>query len=341
MKIQIFRFLVVGVLLLSILTPPVSVHAAGITVTNREDSGPGSLRQAIINAMAGGGAEITFSVNGTITLDSQLPEINIDGGLLIINGTGHTVTISGRDTFGVLVISPNTSLELNNLTIANGYTTSGEGGGITNYGSLHVTNVTFSGNHAEMGGGAINNIGTAFIMNSTFYDNSVSLSYPGGGAIYNNIPPAYLTVTNSTFSGNIAGASGGSGIYNFASTVIISNTILANAPSAGNCAFYIAAITNGGNNIDDGTSCGWASTNGSLSSTDPLLGPLADNGGSTWTFALLTGSPAIDGVTYNPPNAAPPMDQRGIDRPHYAGYDIGSFEYVQFHWISLPLVLRN
>jgi len=64
-----------------------------------------------------------------------------------------------------------------------------------------------------------------------------------------------------------------------------------------------------------------------MSSTDPLLGALANNGGPTQTFALLAGSPAIDGVTVNAPNSAPATDQRGVGRPQGVRYDIGSFEY--------------
>jgi hypothetical protein len=65
---------------------------------------------------------------------------------------------------------------------------------------------------------------------------------------------------------------------------------------------------------------------------------LANNGGSTQTFALLTGSPAIDGVTFNVPNFAPSTDQRGIARPQGARYDIGSYELtVGLPWLFLLL----
>ncbi len=60
--------------------------------------------------------------------------------------------------------------------------------------------------------------------------------------------------------------------------------------------------------------------------TNPLLGALANNGGSTPTFALLTSSPAIDGVTFSAPNGAPSTDQRGVARPQGVRYDIGAFE---------------
>jgi hypothetical protein len=55
---------------------------------------------------------------------------------------------------------------------------------------------------------------------------------------------------------------------------------------------------------------------------DPLLAPLADNGGPTQTHALLPGSPAIDAG--DPTSTTP--DQRGVSRPQGAGVDVGAFE---------------
>ena len=64
---------------------------------------------------------------------------------------------------------------------------------------------------------------------------------------------------------------------------------------------------------------------GDQPNTDPLLGPLADNGGPTLTHALGVGSPAIDSADAG---ACPATDQRGVARPQGAGCDVGSFEYV-------------
>ena len=285
----------------AVLAP--AAHAATYTVTNLNDAGAGSLRQAIIDANGAVGADIiNFSLGGTITLASTLPFIT-DAAGLTIDGTGQTVTISGNNT--VRVMQDNASLTLNNLTIANGFDAIG-GGGLYTTGITTITNSTFSGNSGgNAGGGGINsNGGTLIITNSTFSGNS---STGSGGGINNNI-----------FS---------------AGTVTLLNTIVANSTSGGNC---FGTITNGGNNIDDGTTCGWASASGSMSSTNPLLGPLADNGGPTQTMALLSGSPAIDGVTFNSPNSAPATDQRGVARPQGSRYDIGAFEGSQQQATSVP-----
>jgi hypothetical protein len=78
-----------------------------------------------------------------------------------------------------------------------------------------------------------------------------------------------------------------------------------------------------GHNLSSDASPGFIGT-GSLTNTDPKLGPLANNGGPTLTMALLPGSPAIDaGDT----STAPFADQRGFPRPAGFAADIGAFEY--------------
>jgi len=95
---------------------------------------------------------------------------------------------------------------------------------------------------------------------------------------------------------------------------------------AGNCS---GAIIDGGHNISSDDSCGFDPANGSMPNTNPLLGWLQDNGGPTWTHALLEGSPAIDA---GDDALCPTTDQRGAPRPldgngdGLAVCDIGSFE---------------
>ena len=130
----------------------------------------------------------------------------------IIDGSGQNVTISGNHVVRVLFVNSGITLNLNELTIADG---SGlySGGGIFNGGALTVNNCTFSDNSASVtgdGGGIYNDYsGTLTVSNSTFSGNRANNR--SGGGIYNR---GTLTVRNSTFSGNSAGAGGG-GIGHF------------------------------------------------------------------------------------------------------------------------------
>src|ERR1019366_6206699 len=104
--------------------------AATYTVTNANDSGPGSLRQAITNSNTAGGTNtITFTVGGTITLASELPVIT---SAVTINGGGNNPTVSGNNQFRVFFVdAPSATINISNLTIANGHANGGNGGGGT------------------------------------------------------------------------------------------------------------------------------------------------------------------------------------------------------------------
>jgi len=143
-------------------------------------------------------------------------------------------------------------------------------------------------------------------------------------------------VTNSTFSGNNAFAGAGGAINADSGPVTVVNSILANSTSGDNCS---GTFTDGGHNIDDGTTCGFtgagcATTTGtSFCNTNPLLDPagLGNNGGPTQTIALEAGSPAINAGDETV-CAAPPvnnLDQRGVVRPGAGATNcsIGAYEF--------------
>jgi len=224
-----------------------------------------------------------------------------------------------------------------NAASADGVEEAANGGGIDNFGMLTVANSTFAHNGANLGGG-ISNFGTLTVTNSTFTGNGASDNVAAGGGegggIFSN---GALTVANSTFTGNIADVFGG-GIVEINATAVFRNTIIA-ANNGANCA---GSITDGGHNLDDGTSCGFSAANGSLSNTDPQLDPagLQNNGGPTQTMALCTRAGVPVGCTAASPAigagdqavcAAPPVndrDQSGFVRPG-AGQtrcSIGAFE---------------
>jgi hypothetical protein len=215
-----------------------------------------------------------------------------------------------------------------------------DGGGMCNSGgSPALTNVSFSSNHTEYGGGMANKHGSSpVLMNVTFRDNHAEIigggmynddSSPaltnvtfsgntgdgGGGGMYNENSNPVLT--NTTFSGNSVGGSDGAGMYNaFGSSPIIRNSILYGDEgdeiySHSSMPAVSYSDVQGGypgvGNID----------------ADPLLGPLANNGGFTQTMALGAGSPAIDA---GDDTTCAATDQRGVPRPQGSHCDLGAYE---------------
>lgn len=175
---------------------------------------------------------------------------------------------------------------------------------------------------------------TTITGNNSYDPNTTCCTGIGGGvSITNNSTP--FKITNSTIVNNHA-SWGGGGIAG--GPGILSNTIVANntADNGGhgwniiqNCT---ATYTDGGNNLqypaknpNDGNDKNCVA---SPTIAQPQLGPLANNGGSTQTMALLAGSPAINAGN-NATCAASPVnnkDQRGVPRPSGANCDIGAFE---------------
>jgi hypothetical protein len=352
-----------------------AARAATITVdTTSDPSMPGQcgLRDAInaangqasVDGCAAGSSKddaIVFQtgLTGTIGIGSTgtLPAI-VNGETLTIQGPAASpgITIDGGGSVQLIQVQTGATLNLQFLTLAHGSVTGlfpSQGGAILNNGTLNVTNSTFSANQAIGGslggggdgeGGAILNNGTLNVTNSTFFANHATggkaprdpvVGHGEGGAIYNQ---GTLSVTDSTFSANQAtgSAPAGGGINNNGATVTLKGTILA-ASSPGNCGG--SAVTDAGYNISDDSTCGFSATGSAMNgvNVDPKLAPLADNGGPTMTFALESGSPAIDAVPLADctdqasPTPNPIItDQRGFGRPDPgdspAACDIGAYE---------------
>lgn len=195
----------------------------------------------------------------------------------------------------------------------------GYGGGISNYGTLTITNSTIDGNQVWLNGGGLYNFGTLTITNSTVSGNSAIGEHDGqpwgsGGGIVGQV-----TLTNSTVSNNYASLSLG-GVWGSGA---IGNTILNNNSDAN----INGTFTSLGYNLSSDDGGGNLTGPGDQINTDPMLGPLQDNGGPTFTHALLPGSPAINAGN---PNFSPPpsYDQRGnpFVRVYNGRIDIGSLE---------------
>jgi len=252
--------------------------------------------------VAGGGILVTYY--GAITMTSSVLSDNhaTDGGGILTGGAAALIA---------------SSITGNTATI---------GGGISNWTALTLEGTTVSGNTAAVGGGIASDYSMT-ISNSTVSGNTASV---GGGGIFNN-EYTNLSMYNSTVSANSASLGAGLLYDSSPNRVILKNTIFAYNGSQ-NCAteFYAGSLNSYGYNISSDTSC-TLTGHADRTNTDPLLGPLADNGGPNQTHALLAGSPAIDAGS---PDCPPPTaDQRGAPRPYdgdddaTAVCDIGAFEY--------------
>jgi CSLREA domain-containing protein len=206
------------------------------------------------------------------------------------------------------------------------------GGGIFNRGGLRLVGSTVAGNRAGRaaggpgrGGGVYTAAsGSASLSNSTISGNT---AWPAGipsrgGGVYSagDLAMSHVTITDDS-------ASEGAGLYQSKQARSLSNSIIAG--NAGGACSGQASIDAQGNLDDDGT-CGLAAE-----ARDPLLGPLANNGGETDTHALLPGSPAIGAGSRE---SCAGEDQRHLVRD--AACDIGAFEVqtpVPVHLDGSPL----
>jgi hypothetical protein len=188
------------------------------------------------------------------------------------------------------------------------------GGGIQNNSNLSITNCTFAFNVALSGvEGTVNYSGDA--AGGAFYASTNSVTFG------QNVTFAHNRVSNILIDPFFPGGTTlGAQIANSNGIVTLRNSIVA-YPNGTNSNVQ-GPITDAGHNINSDGSANFTSGT-SFNFTDPLLLPLADNGGLTWTMALQHDSPAID---FGDPNGAPAIDQRGISRPFGSGVDIGAFE---------------
>jgi hypothetical protein len=256
---------------------------------------------------------------GTLTLEKCVVTNNS-----AIGGGG--ICNEGALTLVNSTVSDNTAVD----TAPHGVFACGGGGGIrSGKGTLTLINTTVSGNQAGTryrGAGGGVRIGcqcTAVFTNSTISGNS-SVRFGGGISVVGTLQLVNCTISNNTTIGK------GEGIC-VQGNLDYENTLIANNPgNGGDCAIGADAygkkgtIGTNSNNLVGSGNCNPDYTD------DPMLGPLADNGGATWTHALLSGSPAIDAVSVA--SCTVPADQRGVPRPIVqtssdTPCDIGAFEW--------------
>ncbi len=321
-----------------------------------------------------GGAIGNAATGDTINIAAGIyTETNIISGkalTLVGAGIGQTIVDGGAAdaVFNILYASA----DISKMTIQNGIGYYGLGGGIKASGPLTLTQVNITNNTADFGGAIHIYSTTVTIVDSTIIGNHANTSAGGIFATDNAVVQiekstvsgnqgqglhiqagGAMTLTNVTVSGNTGeGVTPGSSVYVYNSTIVnngnyqilnygaitLTNSIVGDTVGATNC-YGTGSYTSLGYNLESGTACGFANT-GDQSSTDPLLLPLGDYGGSTQTHGLSLNSPAIDAGS----NATcPATDQRGTTRPQdgdgdtTAVCDIGAFELVRQAPISVTI----
>ena len=326
------------------------------------------------SSTSGGGIFNEGNNNGTTTMTINACTFtgnssSNDGGAIVNEGFGGSATL----TINASTLTGNSASNIGGGIENEGFggTFAGEGG--TGNATVTINASTLSTNTASAGGGVYSegtdyeldpSITSLFINNSTFSFNSASSTNGGGGAILSQA--AVLQINASTFNGNCTLSSG---INAFTGTVAflsggkaalpngtakpefyggvnlkIADTIL----NAGGTYPNIAPggmVTSEGYNLASDNASGYLTGPGDQTNANPMLGPLQNNGGPTWTHALLPGSPAIDQGKLNLiAGLSTNIDQRGlprpVDNPNIAnavggdGSDIGAYE-VQFSSLTL------
>jgi CSLREA domain-containing protein len=339
---------------LALLAAPAS--AATVVVNTTADLNTGScsstcsLRDAVATANPGDTVQVPAGhyvlTLGEIAFSKNLTVAGAGARSTILDGNG-----AGR-IFLELNAAQTDTVEIDDVALVNGLAVTNDpifhelnGGAIAGGGALTLRRSLVANNQAASGGG-IFWISDLTVDQCTIAGNRATTTTNGiangGGAICAG--GDLITITNSTLTGNTAVAAGGGGAILFFTTVnLVNDTVTGNQAghggglalsSVGRLANTIVAGNQGGDcftsrgnatsdhSLDSDNSC-FLTDAGSKPGVNPLLGPLANNGGPTDTLALLAGSPAIDAGD----NATClPTDQRGVTRPQGPACDIGAFE---------------
>jgi hypothetical protein len=332
-----------------------ALPAAAILVTNLSDSGPGSLRQAVIDANTNVGPDvITFQpgLTGTVHLTTGeiaiTDSVDIQGPgarLLAIDSTARIFNISGATTVDVgisgltltgakatsnggAIANSGANVTLDSDTLS-GNSTTNEGGAIyhnANGGVFTIENSTLSGNMANKAG-AIYSIGfNLVIVNSTISGNMAADSVGGIKLEF-----AFASISNSTINGNSAKfsqggilAGTGNNQLDLVSTIVANNT---DGAGASDLARFTGTVNATNSLIEQTLAAGVINGTDTANQTgvDPLVGALGNNGGPTDTHGLQSSSPAID-TGSNPLVLLNDQRGAGFRRVFGGGTDIGAFE---------------
>ncbi|MEE9597348.1 MAG: choice-of-anchor Q domain-containing protein, partial [Acidiferrobacterales bacterium] len=329
------------------------VCPGGVVTTTVDSATGGSLRACIIWANGNAGADTLTLPAGTYTLTipgagedaAATGDLDITDDLVITGNGAATTIIDGNGIDRVFEILSATAT-FSDITIQNGSALNGGGMALSGTATVTLTDVAVTNNNSSGNGAGIDvPAGTTLNATGTTISGNTAVGDGGGAAMAGT-----LTLTNVTVSGNTAARGGGldcagpctltnvtvtantgpgdgGGVRQRtgAGSITFLNTIVANniSAGAGDCDGNPGNLFSLGNNLDSDNTCDFTAP-GDLPGTIPLLGPLQDNGGPTFTHELLVGSPAIDAGTNV---GCPAADQRGFARPVNATCDIGAYEF--------------
>ena len=341
----------ISLFLFLFLALPLTAQVAAVSVQNTNDSGAGSLREAIADASSGVPLTISFdsSLAGeTIILTAEIVISND----VTIQGLSETdgITISGGGNSRIFSVTQDADVTLLNLTLRDGMVPAGGvypangGGAILNRGSLEIGGCLLRNNFGGNFGGAITNFGVErleneenrtvmSLSNCTFTENTVVGASSQGGAVHNfsSMPnQAFCFIGTCTIVGNTAAIGGG--VYNesqmFLTASIVANNTATTDPDLS--LFPANATTNELEQSVNIFSTNSTTVSGGLEAfgsliADPQLSPLGDFGGPTHVFHPLRASPAIDPVGGGT-GFEDSTDQRGFTGQVGLTADIGAVE---------------
>jgi predicted outer membrane repeat protein len=358
--------------------PPASpiTLASTLTITgNLTITGPGA---AVMAVSGGGSVQVLHITSGTVGISGLTIEDGngATGGGIDNAGTLHLadVAVTGNtatsNTSGGGGIYNTGTLHLADVAVT-GNTATGNpsaGGGIYAAGHVTLTDSTVSGNDSVFGGGIWSYFGAVTVIDSTISDNKAQGGYGGGIYSWNQ---ATLTVTDSTVAGNTAFLYGGGilsagemtitastiadntatnknaqggGVFRFSGRDAVGGSIVA-GNTGGNAPNCEGPLASTGYNLTDDAfpgECGFVQKTDRMK-TDPLLAPLADNGGPTATMLPARRSPAVGvippGTTLNGVRVCPRTDQRGVTSRAYC--TIGSVEVTAPFAYGVTIAARS
>lgn len=297
--------------------PALETGQVNVTVTNTSGgTDVGSLRWAAAQVNAGGGGAIWIDASiagATIALDAEL---TVESTMYIYAPVEGGIVISGKDQHRV-ISSTGPFLSLYNVTVTKGYAAAGSAISAV---ALALDNSNVQNNRGP--GSAIFVQQTLYVGNGTVSNNATNgpaIEYASGASVI---------LDNSTIAYNSPGAGLGVSSYpSYSTKVTLRNSIISNNGSPQtNCASYFGFVYEG-TNISNDWSCGEVG----IVVADPLLMPLADNGGPVMTHAIPLQSPARNtGI-----NCGWEQDARYVYRD--AKCDVGAFEFNDWTKVTITI----